>query len=499
MARVKIPFVGGTYTSRSRSVDLQECINLYPEIVNPDSKDITALLGTPGLDTLCVLTGPGHVRAMHTSATGRVFAVVGANVYEIDQTGTNITSYGSLATVDGVIDICDNGLQMLIAYATGGSVLDLRSNLLTAITDVNYPQGDTCVYKDGYFLVNKPGTNQVFYSAAYDATTWDAAQYIVKEGGSDPVIRLTKTNNDLIVLGPRTVTPWYSTGDPNGPFSPMSNAYIDIGCVAPSSVAVSTSTMFWLGSDPNGTGVVWTMAGYSPTRVSTHAIEFLIGQIADVSTAIGWTYEQEGHFFYMLTFPNGNRTLCYDQTTGMWHERGYWNATHGNWENHLAVCQTSNWGLNLVGSRKDGTVYVFDLDTYTDAGDPIRRVRTIAHIHKSMKRLFFNEFEIDMQKGIGLSESAVVCGTGKPCGSTDGANPGFNPRSMLSWSNDGGYSFGAERYVSMGLLGQYLTRIRWLSLGSSRDRVFRWACSDPVKIVIIAAYVDVEEELDWNT
>jgi len=64
----------------------------------------------------------------------------------------------------------------------------------------------------------------------------------------------------------------------------------------------------------------------------------------------------------------------------------------------------------------------------------------------------------------------------------------------LQISNDGGYSFGNELWASMGKKGERRTRVQWHRLGRSRDRVFKIIISDPVKVVIINAYVEVESE-----
>ena len=45
----------------------------------------------------------------------------------------------------------------------------------------------------------------------------------------------------------------------------------------------------------------------------------------------------------------------------------------------------------------------------------------------------------------------------------------------------------------MGKIGTYLTRCRWQRLGYGRDLVFRVFCSDPVKVTMLSAYLDVEK------
>ena len=49
---MEINFIGESYTARSPAVDIQETINMYPELTEPatgDSKAKMILLRTPGL------------------------------------------------------------------------------------------------------------------------------------------------------------------------------------------------------------------------------------------------------------------------------------------------------------------------------------------------------------------------------------------------------------------------------------------------------------------
>ena len=64
-----------------------------------------------------------------------------------------------------------------------------------------------------------------------------------------------------------------------------------------------------------------------------HPIESLIQSIRETSTiadAIGFTYTQRGHKFYVLTFPTGGLTLVYDIAQGLWHERQSYGQTRWN-------------------------------------------------------------------------------------------------------------------------------------------------------------------------
>ena len=73
--------------------------------------------------------------------------------------------------------------------------------------------------------------------------------------------------------------------------------------------------VFWLGKDARGQGIVYRANGYTGTRVSTHAVEWQIQRYGDMSDAIGYAYQQDGHTFYVLTFPSADATWVYDAAT----------------------------------------------------------------------------------------------------------------------------------------------------------------------------------------
>ncbi len=70
-----------------------------------------------------------------------------------------------------------------------------------------------------------------------------------------------------------------------------------------------------------------------------------------------------------------------------------------------------------------------------------------------------------------------------------------NPVISLQYSSDGGYTWSDEVPRSLGNVGEHKKVIYWDRLGKARDRVFRVVISEPVKIVIVGAWVDSEDGL----
>jgi hypothetical protein len=520
--RVPIPLVGGMYTARSVIADGQECINIYPEQEQPTSKYPTILIRTPGLDKFTTLRGTNGVRALYVSSDNRLFYVRGTKFGEIhaDKTSTEI---GTIGSFQGHVGMADNGLCVVIADGKQGHIYNLKewtSHVLTsgayvdtvhragtfeAIVDAYYPMGSYVECKDGFFVVNAPDAVSFYISLLDDGWSWSDDTYpigqttnivvgtvqVTSQGVTpEEISAIAKTNNELWMFTSRGVQVWYNSGAAEFPFAPISNAFMDIGTSAPESVVANGNTVFWIGSNLQGQNIVWMASGYSPSRISTHAIEYAISQMPETRDAVGYCYQQEGHFFYVLTFPQGDRTLVYDVTTGIWHERAWYNVVTGLYERHRSNCHVPWNNRNYVGDYEDGRVYALDLDTHTDDGDAIRWQRTLPHITNNMNRVSYYEFELDIEKGIGLN--LAVDDNSAGVGTVTDA--GRDPQVRLSWSNDGGKTYGPERWESMGKVGDFHIRMHWHRLGTARDRVFRVAGDAPVKTVLLAAFVGVEGE-----
>jgi hypothetical protein len=503
---IQLPFAAGSYQSRSKSIDLQETINLYPEIQNPTSKSITSFIGTPGLKLLVDTAQTTQPRGIYVTGGGRVFYVNSNVLYEITyspefDTASSIER-GAINTPDGYVSFCDSSLQMLIVDGLFGYCYDLQTDLLSVVPPpppdsiyTYFPATPTsCCYFAGYFTVVNGGTNQFYISEAANCNLWPVYHIVVKGSSSvdsDPIEKIVSTPTYLWIFGTRSSELWYPTGQDDIalgllPFARASEAGIDTGAIQGHTVQVNGSMVFWVGSNPSGANIVWKASSFLPERISTHSIEYLIGQIENKDDATSFCYQQEGHFFYVLNFPQGQKTYVYDMSSEQWHERGYWNMFIGKMENHLALFGCGAFNKSLVCDRRNGKIYEYDLDTYTDNGDYIRRVRTLPHTAKSQNWLYVFKVELDTQKGVGLNE--LTNGQPDPI-DTD-------PLMSLQWSKDGGFSWSKEHWQGMGKIGQYKKRIIWpFGLGKARDWVFRFSTIAKVKVVLIAAFANIEEEM----
>ena len=485
---MEIALVGAAYKGRSLLVDCQECINLFPEIEGDTSKEKMILQSTPGLKLFADFSSVNKPnRGIYTTSTGRMFAVCFNGLYEILSSGK--TKYiGAIYSISGMCSMSDNGQQLIIVDGDSGYIYDLITGKLQQITADGFPNGTThVIYLDNRFIAGRPGTDQFFWShLLFDSSSgaidlgglaWDALDFTPADSSPDKIMAITKANGQIWIIGEQSTEVWWDVGGADQPYERINSANIDIGTAARFSVASSGSTIFWLGSNRQGNNTVIMTNGFQPVEISTHAIEYILSTIDYKEDAIGYCYQQEGHAFYVLNFVVGNRTLVYDQATKLWHERSRWNQITSTHQHHRAVSHCLFNGVNHVGDGTNGNIYEYSLDTFTDNGEIIRRDRTSPHIHKDRKRLFHREFEVDIERGV-----------------SNAATQDLDASVMLKWSDDGGYTWSNEYTHSVGKQGNYRERVHWHRLGYSRDRVYRLAISDPVKVTIVGAVADIEAE-----
>lgn len=461
-------FIGPTYELSSVNVDCQRCVNLYPElneIGTGKDREIASLLGTPGLRLLATLPANGCRGSIYTS-TGQLFAVYGANLYQIASDFT-FTLKGTLITTSGQVSMADNGLQLVIVDNPNGYVWDFTALTFTQITDTNYKGASQVTYQDGFFIFNEVGTNHFFLSDLNStAFLGDVAS---KEGDADPILSIISDHRNLWLFGSETTEVWYNSGDNTFPFARIDGAYIQTGCAAANSVQRLNGTVIWLGCDKNGTGIVYEASGYQPVRISNQSVERAIQGYSTISDAISWTYQDDGHNFYVLSFPTANATWVFDTQTKLWHERAY--LINGNFNRHRGATHAFAYGKHVVGDWENGNLYELTRDVFDDNGNPKKWMRRSPHVSSDMNKQFFAQFQLDVETGVGL----------------DGTTQGTDPQVMLRFSDDGGHTWSNEKWTSMGKIGHTRARVQWQRLGSSRNRVFEVSGSDPVKIALIGA------------
>jgi hypothetical protein len=571
---MKTPILGSSYVTRSPNAADARMINLYPEIIPEAGKEAAWLQRAPGLRLLATFpTGP--IRGMWAYGDYG-YVVAGTRLYQIDDewsytelgavsgaspvnmvdngtqlfiaagaagyiyNNTNIviscsTTSGSanITTTDtsalwvglpvsgagipsgATISSITNATTFVIsanATATATGVDVTVSPLFSQITDPDFSGAVGVGFLDGYFVFNEPNSQRFWVTASYNGLSIDALDFASAEGSPDDLVTLIVDHREVWLFGINTVEVWYNAGLPDFPLARIQGAFNEIGCLAVYSVAKLDNGLFWLGRDARGNGIVYRSKGYTGERISTHAVEWQIQQYATLSDAVAYTYQQDGHSFYVLNFPTANTTWVYDVSTGVWHERAGWE--NNEFTRHRGQCQMNFAGEIVIGDYVGGGVYAYDLNVYTEAGSVqkwLRSWRALPTGQNNLKRTAQHSLQLDCEAGVGLSgytqaevnaiiyiydrnNDIIYARGGDPLYIRDyqtySITIGADSQVMLRWSDDGGHTWSNEHWKSMGKIGQYGYRTIWRRLGMTmklRDRVYEISGTDPVKIAIMGA------------
>jgi hypothetical protein len=322
-------------------------------------------------------------------------------------------------------------------------------------------------FMDGYWIFAEAGTQTFFISNYQVPSEYDALDFAVEDDLPDSMVALRAVNGRVWVFGRQRMVAWYNSGAAAFPFSRDNSSRIDIGAVNPTAMVKMENTLFWLGRDPYGGVRVFMLDGYVPVAVSTPAEESIWQAYSNVEDAYAWVYQQEGHSFYLISFPTANTSFCYDRKENRWHRRSSFNSTTGQQEVHAGTCCTYNplLGGHIVGDRGTSTSYLMSRQVFTDFDVSITRRRISPHVVTlGSQRASYNRFVLDTN----------------------------TTHAQLSYSNDYGQTYNTLRNPD--IVGS--DHAEWVRCGSTRtDRVFQvQIVDDNNPVVISGASLDIEVE-----
>lgn len=537
-------FASQSYRSRSLPLSAQRCVNMFTEKEPTDAKAPLPLFGSPGL-TEWMAVGSGPIRGILVMQD-ILYTVSGTAFYRVASDGT-ITQFG-LADIGGTdpVSMSDNGTQIMVVngqtgylfssngastnltqtapgassdlivasvfgmtvgdpltidldngltFATtissidplnliinlaanlpssasiGNAVIDPTPYFLEIVDEAFYP-ADTTSYFDTYFVMNRSGTNEFFISGQNNgAPPYDGLQFASAEVTSSRILAIVINLEQLLILKEDAIETWYDAGTADFPFQRYDGATVEKGLAGSRAWVKQDQSVFFLSNQ----GIVYRLLGSIPIQVSTPAIEDMIQAAPSFNDAQCFAFTIAGHQMVVLTLPSVPLTLIYDLQSGLWHERESWDAqnqTLGRWR---GSCSVRAYGQIMVGDAFSNQIGILDLDTYTEYGNTIRGLAITPPIHQDRKRIFMSRFELDVETGVGLNDGQ-----------------GSDPQMMMDYSDDGGRTWSSpQQWRSMGKIGAYLTRLRWMSLGQFRQRVMRVTVTDPVRRTIISAHADM--------
>ena len=411
---MRIPnFCGPDHTGQSSIADVQRTMNWIPEFAEvPGGKGGVRLYPSPGV------VNPPFAEFAEAPGRGifedrgKAFTVIGQTFYELDSAQTK-TSRGTVATNSNPATMASNGDGGDEVQITSGGKLymwDVAGSAFTTEVTSGVTMGD---HLDGYFFYLDADTSKLSISDLFDGTTWDPTQFLQRSDAADPWKAAIQQGGEIWAIGGKTGGVLYNAGTSPYPFAPRTESFFERGIAAPFTLARFAGTVMWLGASESGHGIVYMAMGYTPTRVSDYAMEAQIQNYSTISDAIGWTYEDRGHKFYVLEFPTADATWVYDRSSldlpGLWHRRSKFDERTSVHKAYRPRFHALAFGKHLVCDGVKGAVYEMSVKEGRDVdAAPIRRERRAPHISNENKQIIVDEFQVELERGIGSADSNLL-------------------------------------------------------------------------------------------
>lgn len=432
-------------------------INAYAEDMGDEGKVRFPLRASPGLKPFG--TAPVALPIRGTMPVGGLlYTVSGQALFPVDTTGMFGSDIGGIpGTAPVFMAINQRKPHPEVAIVVDGNRFILLANptapVLTSIADVDLPPPIAVIYVDGYFLYAIED-GRVFVSGINDGGNINALAFFTAEGQPDGLVSMGVRAREVFLFGQTSIEVWENDGrNIPAPFSRSLGTFIEHGCIARNSVTNFAETLAWIDDE----GIVRLASGYTPTRISNHAVERAIEDLTDTERAAisGLTYTVAGHRFLQLS--SAQWSWDFNERTGLWNERQSYLLSRSRG----AVSTVFN-GKQIIGDFENGQLYELDRKTFDEAGNALIWTIRAPIQHAYPSKLKFSAFYADLIPGVGLNE-------------TDPALK--DPKAMLRYSDDGGHTWSNTRELAVGKIGEKGKRIRANNLGKTGEDGRTWELS----------------------
>lgn len=471
-----VPLFGSGIGNKSYVVTRQRRLNCFFELREDKDKSPVVVYGTPGLIASGItLSTPGGLPVRGWLGTQSALYLVAYNQFQsVNNSGTALFT-GAVGTTSGNAVFANNATQVLVADGSVGYIYTPGAATFTAIGS-NYPtSAKTVTFVSSFFVAEQPGTQKFWVSNANDGSTWNALAFASASAFSDNILAVDNNAGNLVVFCQQHKEFWQDAGLSPEPFAPIQSAANEYGLAAIYSRAHVNEAIIYLAQTREGGLQFRQINGFTETNITDPDIGSIINGFTVVSDAVAMTYEVDEHKFYRVSFPTQNRTFDYDCSTGIWGEAQ--TGTTLTPTRHTTNLSAYFGGQLITSDYATSSVYKFDPNTYTDSGTTIIREIITRHVLSEHNRIRVSCLFLDMETGVGTQ-------TGQ----------GSNPQIMLQYSKDDGRTWSAERWVSLGQVGQYMTRVMWRRFGSTRTATWKIRMSDPVKFVITQGAIKIRRK-----
>jgi hypothetical protein len=302
-------------------------------------------LGIPGVDYSSATLKNGSTNTESVTGSTLVLraaqAGIGGNTITVSEAGATLSwSSGTLSGGGGSAQV----VRVNLPEEMGGCYAVETINGYVVCLAFSNSSSST----SGRFYWINPGDSHI-----------DPLNFATAEIAPDSLTSVRAIGDQLFLMGKESTEVWYTTGDSEAPFRRINGRSLSTGTKPGTDIAVVNSLIV-VSSD----GIVYSLTGGEPQRISTNSIEelirrfYLTDQLDDMDLPYAWQVTVDGHIFYVLGLGR-DHTRAYDVSTGQWYD---WKNRDSLYLRQHAGCvyYGSPQYQCVVGDTNSGTLWFVD-------------------------------------------------------------------------------------------------------------------------------------------
>lgn len=422
---------------------------------------------SPGLQRMTMSNSFVHTRGFLDTGS-EVLWILDDRVLKFDAAFT-VSDVGALTGTEPVTVARNNAATPDNVVVTDTGCFNLfNASPPTSFADPDLPTTPTSVCDfEGYFVWSF-GDGRIFASDL-NSVSVQALSFNTEQGLF--VRRVVRYAGRLYAFGDKWTGVYRNAG--TSPFPLAREVTIPRGIVGTHAISGWetgwANELIWAGDD----FVVYKLQGYTPVGISTNDVsraiqEAVLGGDRDIIVAYVYMYDKNA--FWVLTC-QGRWTWEYNLSTGEWNERESFNRAE--WKGMKSVRVFDRW---LVGDGYSGELYAVSGTYFLEGTDPLI-------------------WQVDSGVVSGFPRGMVVPRASFHCTVGVGTFPTVeDPKILISWSLDGGHSYGAPVVRRLGGPGETHSHPYVLNCGLSKGQGVRYRLrvSDPVHVGLNGAVLETD-------
>lgn len=443
-------------------------INAFAEQAPVGAPSKVIIRRSPGLERLAQSSDPEHIHTRGFLDIGsEVLWIVNTRVLKFDSAFT-VTNVGALAGTEPVTAARNNASPPNNVVVTDTGCFNLFSGSApTAFADADLPATPTSVCDFNGYFVWSFGDGRIFASdlnsVAVSALSFNTEQGLF-------IRRMVRYAGRLYAFGDKWTAVYRDAG--TSPFPFAREVTIPRGIVGTHAIAGWetgwANELLWVGDD----FVVYKLNGYTPVPISSNDVSRDIQRAVlagDRDLIEAFVYMFEKNAFWVVSCHN-RWSWEYNLSTGEWNERMSYNRD--NWKGMKSLRIFDRW---LLGDEYSGELYGVSGTYFLEGTDPL-----IWQVESGAL--------VNFPRGMVITRASFHCTTGVGDATED-------PKIEISWSLDGGYSYGDPIIRRLGAAGRTKSHPYILNSGLSRGQGIRYRLrvSDPVHVGLAGGTVEAKQ------